>query len=140
MHMLSDISAWNRLKELGIEPWNILAITFTNKAANEMKERLEKMIDSTNGMWVCTFHAMCSKILRQHADLLGYSKSFSIYGDTEKESVIKKIMKARNIDPDDKTIRVLKIRGSENTVQRVLDTVCFRTGRDHDRTGKNRHI
>ena len=90
------------VKELGIEPWNILAITFTNKAANEMKERLEKMIDSINGMWVCTFHAMCSKILRTHADLLGYSKSFSIYGDTEKESVIKKLMKSRNIDPDDK--------------------------------------
>ncbi len=90
------------VKEKNINPNHILAITFTNKAANEMKERLEKMIDDIQDMWICTFHAMCSKILRRHADLLGYSKSFSIYGDTEKESVIKKLMKARNIDPEDK--------------------------------------
>ena len=91
------------VKEKGINPNHIMAITFTNKAANEMKERLEKMIDDIDDMWICTFHAMCSRILRRHAELLGYSKSFSIYGDTEKESVIKKLMKARNIDPDDKT-------------------------------------
>ena len=90
------------VKEKDINPNHIMAITFTNKAANEMKERLEKMIDDIQDMWICTFHAMCSKILRRHADLLGYSKSFSIYGDTEKESVIKKLMKARNIDPEDK--------------------------------------
>ena len=90
------------VKEKDINPNHIMAITFTNKAANEMKERLEKMIDDIQDMWICTFHAMCSKILRQHADLLGYTKSFSIYGDTEKESVIKKLMKARNIDPEDK--------------------------------------
>lgn len=90
------------VKEKGINPNHIMAITFTNKAANEMKERLEKMIDDIQDMWICTFHAMCSRILRRHADLLGYSKSFSIYGDTEKESVIKKLMKARNIDPEEK--------------------------------------
>ena len=90
------------VKEKGINPNHIMAITFTNKAANEMKERLEKMIDDIEDMWICTFHAMCSRILRRHADLLGYTKSFSIYGDSEKESVIKKLMKARNIDPEDK--------------------------------------
>ena len=90
------------VKEKEINPNHIMAITFTNKAANEMKERLEKMIDDIEDMWICTFHAMCSRILRRHADLLGYTKSFSIYGDTEKESVIKKLMKARNIDPEDK--------------------------------------
>ena len=90
------------VKEKGINPNHIMAITFTNKAANEMKDRLEKMIDDIQDMWICTFHAMCSRILRRHADLLGYTKSFSIYGDSEKESVIKKIMKARNIDPEDK--------------------------------------
>lgn len=89
------------VKEKGINPNHILAITFTNKAANEMKERLEKMIENIEDMWICTFHAMCSRILRRHADLLGYSKSFSIYGDSEKESVIKKAMKARNIDAED---------------------------------------
>lgn len=86
------------VKELGISPYNILAITFTNKAANEMKERLEKMIDNIDGMWVCTFHAMCSKILRFNIDKLGYSKSFSIYGDTEKSRVIKRVME--NIKTD----------------------------------------
>ena len=86
------------VKELGISPYNILAITFTNKAANEMKERLAKMIDDIDGMWVCTFHAMCSKILRFNIDKLGYSKSFSIYGDTEKNRVIKRVME--NIKTD----------------------------------------
>ena len=90
------------VKEKDINPNHILAITFTNKAANEMKERLEKMIEDIQDMWICTFHAMCSRILRRHADFLGYTKSFSIYGDTEKESVIKKLMKARNIDPEEK--------------------------------------
>ena len=89
------------VKEKNINPNHIMAITFTNKAANEMKERLEKMIDDIQDMWICTFHAMCSRILRRHADLLGYSKSFSIYGDSEKESVIKKAMRARNIDPEE---------------------------------------
>ena len=90
------------VQEKRINPNHIMAITFTNKAANEMKERLEKMIDDIQDMWICTFHAMCSRIMRRHADLLGYTKSFSIYGDSEKESVIKKVMKARNIDPEDK--------------------------------------
>ena len=89
------------VKEKDINPNHIMAITFTNKAANEMKERLEKMIENIEDMWICTFHAMCSRILRRHADLLGYTKSFSIYGDSEKESVIKKSMKSRNIDPED---------------------------------------
>ena len=85
------------VKELDINPNNILAITFTNKAANEMKERLEKMIDSLGDMWVCTFHAMCSKILRYNINLLGYTKSFTIYGDSEQNSVLKKILEKDNI-------------------------------------------
>ncbi len=85
------------VKELDISPNNILAITFTNKAANEMKERLEKMIDDIGDMWVCTFHAMCSKILRYNIDLLGYTKSFSIYGDTEKDRVIKRVLENSEI-------------------------------------------
>ena len=78
------------VKEKDINPNHIMAITFTNKAANEMKERLEKMIDFIGDMWVCTFHAMCSKILRYNINLLGYTKSFTIYGDSEQNSVLKK--------------------------------------------------
>ena len=78
------------LNDLEIKPYNILAITFTNKAANEMKERVEKMVGDIDGMWICTFHAMCSKILRSNINLLGFTSSFSIYGDTEKNRVIKR--------------------------------------------------
>ncbi len=84
--------------ELDISPNNILAITFTNKAANEMKERLERMISDIGDMWVCTFHAMCSKILRFNIDKLGYTKSFSIYGDTEKSRVIKRILENKKTE------------------------------------------
>ncbi len=66
------------LIEKGIDPLNILAITFTNKAANEMKERLDEFLDQ-KGMWISTFHAMCARILRNEIELLGYSKHFSIY-------------------------------------------------------------
>lgn len=86
------------VSELGISPNRILAITFTNKAATEMKERLERMIDSIENMWICTFHAMCSRILRSTIDLIGYSKSFSIYGDTEKNRVIKRILENKHTD------------------------------------------
>ncbi len=86
------------VKELDINPNNILAITFTNKAANEMKERLENMIESIGDMWVCTFHAMCSKILRYNINLLGYTKSFSIYGDNEKNNTIKRIIAEKDYD------------------------------------------
>ena len=81
------------IEEKGVKPWNILAITFTNKAANEMKERLENMIGGAGDIWVSTFHSMCARILRRHADKLGYKTSFSIYGEQEKENVLKKITK-----------------------------------------------
>jgi len=93
----------------GVSPYNILAITFTNKAANEMKERLDKMLASTptddddflpsspvfSGVWVSTFHSMCVKMLRRFSEKIGYSKNFSIYGETEKERVIKAIYKEK---------------------------------------------
>ena len=92
------------VKTLNISPSNILAITFTNKAANEMKERLSAMIDNIEGMWVCTFHAMCSKILRYNISLLGYTSSFSIYGDTEKNRTIKRILENKKTDINTETI------------------------------------
>lgn len=86
------------VKSLRISPSNILAITFTNKAANEMKERLSNMIDNIGDMWVCTFHAMCSKILRYNISLLGYTSSFSIYGDLEKNRTIKRILENKKTE------------------------------------------
>ncbi len=79
-----------------VAPYNILAITFTNKAANEMKERLESMLGYTDGMWICTFHAMCSKILRREAEGIGYTSNFSIYTDVEKDRTIKRILDNKN--------------------------------------------
>ncbi len=113
------------VKELGISPNNILAITFTNKAANEMKERLERMIDSLGDMWVCTFHAMCSKILRFHADAIGYTKSFSIYGDIEKDRVLKRIRE------DEK---IMKLIGTSNA---LIESMNVKTLGWHISNAKN---
>jgi len=79
-----------------VKPYNILAITFTNKAANEMKERLEKMIGDASDMWICTFHAMCSRILRRDIDKLGYTSNFSIYTDVEKTRTVKRLLEPKN--------------------------------------------
>ncbi len=80
-------------------PWSILAITFTNKAAGELKTRLERMLGpSANDIWASTFHSCCAKILRRDIDKLGYASSFTIYDTADSERVIKDILKERNID------------------------------------------
>jgi len=86
------------IEDMGVNSWNILAITFTNKAANEMKERLNKMISGADDVWVSTFHSMCAKILRKDIDRLGFNSTFSIYGDVEKERLIKRILGANNTE------------------------------------------
>lgn len=88
------------INDLNVAPYNVLALTFTNKAANEMKERLEKM-GCDNSLWVFTFHALCVRILRKYIDLLGFKSNFAIYGESEKLSLIKKIFKEKGIDEDD---------------------------------------
>ena len=82
------------VKDLNVAEKNILAITFTNKAAREMKERLETLDLDPKDMWVCTFHAMCSRILRVHAEKVGLTANFSIYGDSEKDRIIKRVLQA----------------------------------------------
>lgn len=80
-------------------PWSILAITFTNKAAGELKERLERMLGpSANDVWASTFHSACARILRRDIDRLGYDTSFTIYDTADAERVVKDILKDKNID------------------------------------------
>lgn len=83
----------------GINPYNILAVTFTNKAANEMKERVENLLEQKgDGLWIGTFHSMCVRILRRELDKLGYNKNFVIYDTSDQLTVIKDAMKQLNID------------------------------------------
>lgn len=79
------------LIEIGVNPYNILAITFTNKAANEMKERIERQLGYSD-VWTSTFHSMCARILRMDCERIGYSKDFTIYTDLESERVVKRLL------------------------------------------------
>jgi len=81
------------------EPWQILAITFTNKAANELKNRLEMMLpNGAKDIWASTFHSCCSRILRRYADRLGYTNNFTIYDTDDQKKAIKEALKTLNID------------------------------------------
>ena len=87
------------LLEQGVNPWNILAIAFTNKAAGEMRERVDDMIGfGSESIWIATFHSTCVRILRRHIDKLGYDTNFTIYDTDDQKSTIKAICKRDNID------------------------------------------
>lgn len=109
------------IEEKGMNPWNILAITFTNKAAKEMKERVKDLLGREGeDVWVSTFHSMCVRILRRDVDHIGYSRNFTIIDSSEQLTLMKRVLKELNIDP--KKYDPRSILGAISNAKNALQT------------------
>ncbi|USS86302.1 DNA helicase PcrA [Fructilactobacillus cliffordii] len=109
------------IEEKHVLPWNILAITFTNKAAREMKERVNQLLEvGGDDVWVSTFHALGVRILRRHIEKLGYNQAFSIAGTSEQKTLVKRILADLNLDPKKNDPRA--ILGAISNAKNDLET------------------
>ena len=112
------------IDEKMVNPWNILAITFTNKAAREMRERAEKLKTEAQDCLIATFHSMCVRILRREADHIGYNRNFTIVDPGEQRTLMKRILKNLNLDPKKWNERAI-LGTISNAKNDLIDEVAY---------------